>query len=498
MTLEEYLSYDGLGLAQLIKAKEVKAIELVELAIQRADAVNPLVNAIIYPLYDMARMMAETADPDSLFAGAPYLFKDLEIHVEGVPLRSGCRGYQHYISKVDSHITTCCRKAGLSFLGRTNTPEFGLTPFTEPRLFGATRNPWNLQKTSGGSSGGSAAAVAAGIVPIASASDGGGSIRIPASCCGLFGLKPSRGRVSVGPVYGEVWGGAVVEHCVSKSVRDSAALLDATSQPFAGELFLHSAPEKPYREVIKEKPGKLRIAFGAQHPLDLAVEKPCLDALHHTVQLLESLGHEVEAVALPYERADIQEVFLTMTLGETAASIRQLELFLGRSIRKSDIEPSTWALKMLGDKLSARDFAWQKWRWNEIARRMGDFHQKYDILLSPTLAKVPFDVGALQLSKGEETLLTLVKAFGLTSLLKARLPQLAEKIFGFIPFTLFANMTGQPSMSVPLYWSEDGLPVGTMFTAAMGREDLLFRLAAQLEEAQPWAKRLPVLQGSPI
>ncbi|HMQ48842.1 MAG TPA: amidase family protein [Saprospiraceae bacterium] len=495
MTQEEYLSYDGLGLAQLVKTKQVKAIELVEQAIQRAETVNPSINAIIHPLYDMAKMMAETADPDSLFAGVPYLFKDLEIHIAGVPMRSGCRGYQHFISDVDSHITTSCRKAGLSFLGRTNTPEFGLTPFTEPLLFGPTRNPWNLQKTTGGSSGGSAAAVAAGIVPIASASDGGGSIRIPASCCGLFGLKPSRGRVSVGPVYGEVWGGAVVEHCVSKSVRDSAALLDATSPPFPGELYLHSAPEKPYVDVIQEKPGKLRIGFGAQHPLGLPVEKPCLDALDHTVQLLESLGHEVEAIQLPYERADIQEVFLTMTLGETAATIKQLELFLGRSVKSEEIEPSTWALKMMGDKLSARDFAWQKWRWNDIARRMGDFHQKYDLLLSPTLAKAPFDIGTLQPSKAEESLLAWVKTFGLSSLLKARLPELAEKIFGFIPFTLFANMTGQPSMSVPLFWSEDGLPIGTMFTAALGREDLLFRLAAQLEEAQPWAHRLPVFAG---
>ncbi|MCB0559859.1 MAG: amidase [Lewinellaceae bacterium] len=490
MTFTEYRQYDALGLAELIRKKEITAAELVQIAITRAESVNPTINAIVHPLYDMAQKMAREADPDSPFAGVPFLVKDLSLEVAGTHRSSGCRGYRDYISKEDSVIIQRYRQAGLSFLGKTSTPEFGLTPYTEPKEFGPTRNPWNIGYTAGGSSGGSAAAVAAGITPMATASDGGGSIRIPASCCGLFGLKPSRGRISMGPQQGEGWSGAVMEHCVSRSVRDSAALLDATQGPAPGDPFIIQPPEKPYLEVIKEDPGKLRIGFSTAHTLGQEVEMECILAVEKTAQLLESLGHQVELAPLPYRREDLTETFLTMVCGEAAADIETLSRHLGRPARPGDVERATWAMVMLGRSFSAKDYAYQRRKWNDIARRIGAFHQQYDLLLTPTVSKAPFRIGALQPDAAEQRLLRLVTSLNLEGVLKARVGPLAEKIFSYIPYTALSNITGQPSMSVPLHWTEDKLPVGVMFTAPAGREDRLFRLAAQLEKAQPWKKKM--------
>ncbi|MCB0580539.1 MAG: amidase [Phaeodactylibacter sp.] len=491
MTFEEYRKHDALGLADLVRKKEITAAELVEVAITRAESVNPTINAIIHPLYDMAREMAKSAGPDSPFAGVPFLVKDLGLEIAGTPRVSGCRGYRNYVSQEDSYITRRYRQAGLSFLGKTNTPEFGLTPYTEPQHFGPTRNPWNIGHTAGGSSGGSAAAVAAGITPLATASDGGGSIRIPASCCGLFGLKPSRGRISQGPQQGEGWSGAVMEHCVSRSVRDSAALLDATQGSAPGDPFVIQPPEKPYLEVIGEDPGKLRIGFSTAHTLGQEVDAECILAIEKTARLLESLGHQVELAPLPYRREDLTETFLTMVCGEAAADIEILSEHLGRAARPGDVERATWAMVMLGRSFSAKDYAFRRRKWNDIARRLGAFHQQYDLLLTPTVSKAPFRIGALQPDAAEKRLLRLVTSLNLEGVLKARVGPLAEKIFSYIPYTALGNITGQPSMSVPLHWTNDGLPVGVMFTAPAGREDMLFRLAAQLEKARPWMGKVP-------
>lgn len=491
MTFEEYRKHDALGLAKLIRKKEITASELVEIAITRAESVNPTINAIIQPLYNMAKDMAKKADPGSPFAGIPYLVKDLGLEIAGTPRAAGSRGYRDYVSKEDTYIVGRYRQAGLSFLGKTNTPEFGLTPFTEPKEFGPTRNPWNIGYTAGGSSGGSAAAVAAGITPMASASDGGGSIRIPASCCGLFGLKPSRGRITLGPQQGEGWSGAVMEHCVSRSVRDSAALLDAIQGPAPGDPFVIKPPDKPYLEVVKEAPGKLRIGMSTAHTLGQEVEADCILAVEKTAKLLESLGHYMEPAPLPYRREDLTETFLTMVCGEAAADIDILSEHLGRSAHPGDVERATWAMVMLGRSFSARDYAYHRRRWNDIARRLGAFHQQYDLLLTPTVSMAPFRIGALQPTAAEQRLLKLVTGLNLEGVLKARVGPLAEKIFSYIPYTAPGNITGQPSMSVPLHWTDGGLPVGVMFTAPVGREDMLFRLAAQLEKAQPWMKKAP-------
>lgn len=493
MTFEEYRRYDALGLAELVRKGEVSPTTLLDLAIQRAEAVNPQINAIIHPLYDLARKMAGRIDREAPFAGVPFLIKDLGLEVKGTPRHSGSRGFRGYLSDHDSYLVEDYRKAGLLFMGKTNTPEFGTTPFTEPELYGPTRNPWNLERTAGGSSGGSAAAVAAGITPLATASDGGGSIRIPAANCGLFGLKPSRGRLSLGPGKGDMWSGAVVEGCVSRSVRDTAALLDAASGTRPGEPYLCPPPERPYLEEARSDPQPLRIAYTTEHTLGQKMDTACENAVTDVVQLLTDLGHQVETVALPYHREDLTEIFLTMIVGEAAATVDEVSDHLGRPARPSDVEASNWAINLLGRAYSARDFARQRRRWNEIARRMGAFHQTYDLLLTPAVSMRPFPIGALQPSAGERRLVSLVNTMGMGSLLKSRIDDLAEKIFAYIPYTPFANMTGQPSMSVPLHWNEENLPVGVMFTGPLGREDLLLRLAGQLERARPWFNRIPDL-----
>lgn len=491
MDFQTYRQYDGLGLADLVRQGSVTAAELTELAIARAEAVNPKLNAIIHPLYDTARAMSEAVNPAQAFAGVPFLLKDLGLEISGTPRCTGSRGYRAYVSSQDSYLVERFRAAGLCFLGKTNTPEFGLTPYTEPALFGPTRNPWALDRTPGGSSGGSAAAVAAGIVPLATASDGGGSIRIPASCCGLFGLKPSRGRLSLGPNSGDMWDGAVMEHCVSRSVRDSAALLDAISGLAPGDPYGLPAPPKPYLELMQQRPGKLRIAFSTAHTLGQDIHPANVAAVHHTARLLETLGHEVSETALPYRREDLTETFIMMIFGQAAADVAELSQFLGRPATAKDVELTTLSLSLLGKAFSAVEYASARRRWNELGRRVAAFHEDYDLILTPTVALPPFEIGHLQPSAAEQRLLALATSLKLSGLLKRNVGEIAEQTFGYIPFTPFANMTGQPSMSVPLYWEEEGLPVGSMFTAPIGREDMLFQLAAQLEEAQPWMQRVP-------
>ncbi len=493
MTFDEYRRYDALGLAELVQRGEVQATELLDIAIKRTEEVNPQINAVIHKMYDEGKRLAAQLDKQAPFAGVPFLIKDLGLEVKGFPLRTGSKGYEGYVSREDSVLVRRFREMGLAYFGKTNTPEFGLTPFTEPEYFGPTRNPWNTGRSAGGSSGGSGAAVAAGIVPMATASDGGGSIRIPASCNGLFGMKPSRGRLSLGNFKGEMWSGAVVEGCVSRSVRDSAAFLDAVSGPVPGDPFIIQAPERPYAEETEREPKPLRIGFSTRHTLGHPIDPECIRAVEDTVVLLQALGHQVEEVALPYQKEDLKEVFINMIFGEAAADLEKLSVYLGRPVSRRDVEATTYMLGLLGKAHSAKDYAFHRRRWNEIARRIGVFHQDYDMLLTPTVSMPPFPIGTLKPTAAEQRTINLVNALGLGSMLKSRVDELAEKIYSYMPYTAFANITGQPSMSVPLYWTEDKLPVGVMFSAAFGREDLLFQLAGQLERSQPWFDRFPDL-----
>jgi amidase len=493
MTFQEYRRHDALALAELVKKGDISPSELLEIAIQRAEAVNPTINAISFKMYDTARQMAKAVAKDAPFAGVPFLIKELGIHVKNTPQRRGSKGYEKYVSTEDGYLAQKLRSAGFTFLGKSNTPEFGLTPYTEPEAYGATGNPWNPQRSAGGSSGGAGAGVAAGIVPIATASDGGGSIRIPASCNGLFGLKPSRGRVSLGPQSGEWWSGATVEGCVSRSVRDTAAYLDWVSGSAPGELYLIQQPERPYLEEIRITPKSLKIGFSTQHTLGQTMDAECVKAVEKAAKLLENLGHSVEEVPLPYRREDLTEVFLMMVFGECAADLDILSQFLGRKVRPSDVETTTYALGLLGNAFTAKEFAVQKRRWNDLARRMGAFHEAYDLLLTPTVSMPPFPIGALEPSAAELSALKVINRLGLSSVLKKMVAPLAEKTFAYIPHTAITNMTGQPAMSVPLHWTSDNLPVGVMFAAAIGREDLLLQLAGQLEEAEPWFERVAEL-----
>jgi len=499
MTSPEYRQHDALGLADLVRKGAVTPLELLDAAIAEAEVHNPALNAIVTPLYEQGRRMLDQL-PDGRageampFRGVPFLLKDLELEWAGTPLKSGCRGYAGYVSTTDSFAVARYKQAGLIFFGKTNTPEFGLTPYTESQLYGPARNPWNLAYSPGGSSGGSAVAVAAGIVPAASASDGGGSIRIPASCCGLFGLMPSRGRASLGPGYGELWQGAVRSHVVSRTVRDSAAFLDVTAGTSPGDPYTMGTPAETFLSQVGKQPGKLRIALATQHPFPgQQTHAECIAAVQKTAKLLESLGHTVEEIALPYDHTVLSQMYLTMVLGETGATIRELGDYLKRPARRDDMELNTWALSRISEAYSAADFSYQKRRWNDLARRMGALHETYDLLLMPTLSRPPIRIGELQNTPTENQLMKLVDAVGGLKLLKGskQIDQLAEKSFGYIPFPPIANMTGQPSMSVPLHLSADGLPVGSMLTAALGNDALLFQVAAQLEQAQPWVGNWP-------
>lgn len=484
MNYQEYLKYDAIGLAELVKTKQVKPIELLEIAIAQCEHVNSDINAVVAKMYDYGRKQAEGPIAKSPLAGVPFLVKDLAIEMEGTPYSAGTKAYHGYVSKTDTELGRRIREAGLITFGKTNTPEFGLTPFTEGKALGICRNPNNLDYTSGGSSGGSAAAVAAGIVPIATASDGGGSIRIPASCCGLFGLKPSRGRISVGDSYGEMWGGAVVENCVTKTVRDSAAYLDTMMGPGIGEPYIVGRPDRPYLQEVGREPDKLKIGFCLTHPLGQPIDSENRAAIEKTTKLLASLGHEVEEVSLPYDLTILTDLLFTMVASETAVEVENTAKILGRKPRLSDVESNTWMLAKIGNAISGRDVAFQKRRWNDVSRQCGQFHLKYDLMLTPTLGRRPARIGELQNSKLEDGLLSFANTLGISSLIRHTnvVDQVAEKLYGFIPYTPAANLTGQPAMSVPIYRTKENLPIGAMFTAAMGRDDLLFQLAGQLEE----------------
>jgi amidase len=378
-------------------------------------------------------------------------------------------------------------------LGKSNTPEFGLTPYTEPDTFGPVRNPWDLTRTTGGSSGGSAAAVAARIVPIASGGDGGGSIRIPASACGVFGLKPTRGRTPIGPVLGEAWHGFAIEHVLTRSVRDSAAMLDATHGADVGAPYYAPPQASPFLNEVSTHPGKLRIAFTSKPFLGENVHADVLKGLQATVSLLKELGHEVVEASPQIDREAFSLAFVTILAAETRADIEEAARFVGRKVSVKDFDPATFGLGMLGKAMSAEEYASASRYLQTSARGIARFFEDYDLLLTPTLAQPPVMIGSLLPTASEKMLINLIGSFDGGGLLKmmgiAKL--LAAKTFEFIPWTPVFNVTGQPAMSVPLYWNAENLPIGMHFVGKFGDEATLFRLAGQLEQACPWANKVP-------
>ena len=490
----EYTQHDGLGLAALVRSGQVSAAELLETALARIDALNPALNAVIRMRREQARAEGARIDPAAPFAGVPFVLKDLLATLAGEPTSGGTRLLAELPRPRDSELVRRFRAAGVQIVGRSNTPEFGLMPYTEPLLYGPTRNPWSLAHSPGGSSGGSAAAVAAGLVPLASGGDGGGSIRIPASCCGLFGLKPSRGLTPTGPDLGELWHGFAIEHVLSRSVRDSAAMLDATSGADAGAPYAAPLPARPFLAEVGADPGRLRIAF-TRLPLfgNAPVHVDCIDALEDAARLLVSLGHEVEEADPVLDREACARAFAIVIAAETRAEIEALARLVGRRPHQRDFEAATFSTGLLGRSISAAVYAGAVNTLQLTARKLAPFFARHNVLLTPTLATPPPRIGALQPSATEMRQMRVVNALGAGWLLDAlgAVDQMAQKTFAFIPFTPLFNATGQPAMSVPLHWNADGLPIGVQFAARFGEDSMLLRLAGQLEAARPWFARRP-------
>ena len=494
ISFTDYTRHDGLGLAALVRSGQVSADELLETAFARIEAHNPALNAVIRTRQAQARAEAARIDFEAPFAGVPFLLKDLIASLAGEPTAGGNAMLATLRMPRDSELVRRYRAAGVQIAGRTNTPEFGLTPYTEPVLFGPTHNPWSLAHSPGGSSGGSAAAVAAGMVPLASGGDGGGSIRIPASCCGLFGLKPSRGLTPTGPAFGELWHGFAIEHVLSRSVRDSAAMLDASAGTDPGAPYAAPMPQRPFLDEVGTEPGRLRVAFTREPQFGHgAVHADCSAGLENTARLLESLGHHVEEAAPPLDQEACAVAFATVIAVETAAEVDHLAQITQRRPHRRDFEPATYATALLGRTISGAAYAGAVRLLQMSARSMAPFFARHDVLLTPTLASPPALTGALQPSVAEQRFIRIVNVLNAGWLMNAlgAVKLQAEKTFAYMPFTPLFNATGQPAMSVPLHWNEAGLPIGMQFAARFGEDATLLRLAAQLERARPWFDRRP-------
>lgn len=495
-TFTEYDQYDGLGLAHLIQAKEVSIQEVVQAAIEQIERLNPRINAVIHTMYSEAQAATQNLPEGGAFRGVPFLVKDLLACVAGTPTGSGNRLMRQFPEPADSELVRRFRNAGLVIVGKTNAPEFGIVPYTEPETYGPTRNPWDPARSPGGSSGGSGAAVAARMTPMASGGDGGGSIRIPASCCGLFGLKPTRGRVPIGPFIGESWRGFVSEGVLTRSVRDSAALLDAVGGSDVGAPYAAPSQVRPFLEEVRSSPGRLRIAFTDKPFMGKTVHPDCQQALKTTVSLLEGLGHELHEDAFDLDGEAFGVDFLTILAAEIRTDVENSARLAGHAPRPKDYEPGTYALSLIGKSMGASSYAAAAQRLQKAARKIGMFFEKYDVLVTPTLAEPPIQIGALQSPASEVMLMKVIGGMNAGWLLNAIgiLKPIAAKVYAYMPYTAPFNVTGQPAVSIPLYWNEAGLPIGVQFAGKFGDEATLFRLAGQLESAQPWAGRMPPLR----
>jgi amidase len=470
--VDDFAALDATAQAELVRRKEVKSIELVEAAIGRIERVNPELNAVITPMYDMARKAASERLPEGPFTGVPFVLKDLLASYAGVRMAWGSSFLKDNVPDHDTELVIRQKKTGLIVVGKTNTPEFGILPTTEPHFFGPTRNPWNTSHSAGGSSGGSASAVASGMVPFAHGNDGGGSIRIPASCCGLFGIKPTRARNPLGPDIGDAIGGLVVEHGLTRSVRDSAALLDATCGPDVGDPYWAPLPARPYLEEVGADPGKLRIAFTTQAATGAAVHADCIAAVREAAKLCADLGHHIEEKQPDLPGDAIANAFMVVWSAGIAENVDGMALMAGRGPQPGELEPLTEALAGMGRQQTASNYLIAMTILQKISRDLQRFFVDYDVMLTPTLAEPPLPLGSLE-SQPDNPLYGMIRSAA------------------YVPFTPICNITGQPAMSVPLCWNADGLPIGTHFIARFGDEATLFRLAAQLEEARPWANRRP-------
>ena len=484
----EYDRFGALGLAELVRTKQVTSAELVDAAIARVERVNPKLNALICDRFDQARADARGDLPDGPFTGVPFVAKDLGPALAGVPMTSGSRYFKDYVPVQDDEYFVRAKRAGFVIFGKTSTPEFGIAPVTEPRLFGPCRNPWNLDVTPGGSSGGSGALVASGVLPLAHANDMGGSIRIPASCCGLFGIKPSRGRT---PTVGGVVGDANVDLGISRTVRDSAALLDAVRVTHG---LLYDAPpfDGTYLAEVGRDPGSLRIAIVEDPMLGKAIHPECRAAAARTAELCERLGHRVE-IASPsgFDYREIALAILLIFACNVGWKMHVANPLPGKKLRAGDLEPGSWGMLVISELLSADELTAAVQRQRDLAAAFETFLSRFDVMLMPTVAAPPVRIGELALKRSEELQLEVLARLRAKTLIRTAAEEIAKTLFDWIPYTPLFNLTGQPAMSVPLHWTPDGLPVGVQFAARLGDDATLFRLAGQLEAAQPWHERRP-------
>jgi amidase len=479
--VSEITSLDATAQADLVRDGEASPIELVEAAIARAEAVNPDLNAIIHPRYEEARAAAEGELPDGPFRGVPFVLKDLGAGAEaGQPLHMGMEALKRadFRPPLDSFLTQRFREAGLVVIGRTNTPELGILPTTEPRAYGPTRNPWDRERSPGGSSGGSAAAVAAGIVPFAHASDGGGSIRIPSSCCGLVGLKTTRQRITQGPLIGDYASGLGVDFAITRSVRDAAALLDAVEGPMLGDPYVAPPPLRPYRDELDAGFEQLRIGVVTDPMIPVEVDPGLMEAANAAAGMLEGIGHAVDSEVPPIPDLggpglDPKQAFFNRYFAGQAQTLGQFGVILGKELGADDVEPLTWAMAEEGRRLSGGDYLASVAIHQGVGRLIaGWFMSGYDLILTPTLGEPPPPLGSFD-DSGPEPLRALERAVRMGA------------------FTAPFNATGYPAISLPLQWTEEGLPIGIQFAAPFGREDILLRIAAQLEREHPWGDRRP-------
>lgn len=470
--MDEFAHLDATAQADLVRRKTVEPIELVDAAIGRIEKLNPQINAVVYPLFEQARASARDHLPEGSFRGVPFLIKDLQAAYAGAPLTSGSAFLRDHAPDHDSVLVARLKAAGLIILGKTNTPEFGLLPTTEPRLFGPTHNPWNLDRTPGGSSGGSCAAVAARMVPMAHANDGGGSIRMPASCCGVFGLKPTRGRISLGPFIGDCMSGLAVEHAVTISVRDSAALLDATAGPYPGDPYWAEGPARPFLNEVGAPPGRLRIALAKSAMTGTPAHPDCAAAVDDAAKLCAGLGHEISEDSPEIDGQAALQAFMVVWGAGCAAGMDGASRLLGKPLSEDQFEPLTWTLYQMGRAFSGSDYLQAIAALQSLSRIVAQFMERYDVLLTPVLGRPPTPLGWFSYPPLEPL-------------------EVQRRVGEFAAFTPLYNVTGQPAMSVPLFWNGENLPIGVQFVGPYGGEAMLFRLASQLEAARPWARRRP-------
>ncbi len=479
ISLNDYTAHDGLGLAELVARKEVTPDELAAAAFAAVARINPRINAVLHTIPKEAATEIRAGLPRGPFTGVPFLIKEIVLHAKGVRCEMGSKLAQGYVPDADTELMARFRRAGFVLAGTTQTPEFGYNPTTETRAFGPVHNPWDLGRSPGGSSGGSGAAVAAGIVPIAHANDGGGSIRIPASCNGLVGLKPSRDRIPSGPDYGDLLCGLACEFALTRSVRDAAALLDAVAGPDPGAPGHPVPPGHPYRELIGTPPGRLRIAWTATPASGARIDPECEKAVHETVRLLESLGHTLIEDRPRFDWDAFLENVHVIWGAFGVASIDFAAAVTGRKPGPDNLEAVTLASYEDGKRYSAIDLLNAMAHCNVVSRQVGAFFEKVDVLVTPTIARLPAPLG--ELNQNRE---------GMTAM------EWTRQIFSYVPFTPLFNVTGQPAISLPLHWSAGRLPVGVQVAGHFGDEATLLRLAAQLEQARPWAARRPPIHAA--